>query len=145
MPLALSPNDKFFLVLQSDQSLPADKQPKFFFKALTGHEQREIAVKFDELEKFRTDDKIGTADYIGKIFEIAAGLVIGWENMNGIEFAADRIDLVLQYREALELIYRVWGYSPVDLKNSVTQSPIASDASANREAAPAAPAPVKTP
>lgn len=145
MPLALSPNNKFSLVLKSDQHLPEKDQPRFIFKILNGHEQCQRIVQMDEMEKMKLDKNVSAFEYMRKIFEVLGNFIIGWENINGIEFAVENIDCVLRSQEALELIYRAWGYRPVDLKNSDSQSPTASDASASPAVVPAAEEVAKTP
>jgi len=139
MPLPLSTEDRFSLVLRTDEKLPQEKQPRFFFRFLSGREQRRQAEKFDELERLNS-----SVQRIDKLFAILKNVLVGWENMpNGLAYDLERVEDVLQFSEAQELIYRAWSYSPriEDLKNLESQSPIPSGKSAGPENA----TPVKTP
>jgi hypothetical protein len=135
MPIPLSPNDRFGLVLKSDQAVddagkPSEPQPEglptFLFRHLSGRQQRELTAQLDELEKQAT-----TLAAIDKTYAILKTLLVGWRNLRDgrqggaeIEYDPAKIEDVLQYREAQELIFRVWGYSPTaaDLGKSSSQS-----------------------
>ncbi len=148
MPIPLSPNDKFELILESDMARDADgkplavqppETPRFFFRHLSGREQRTLAEMLDTLE---TSEK--TAVAIDRNFETLRFLLVGWSSIrdplqNGqeIPYNPDRVEDVLQYQEAQELVYGVFGWRPnVNFYASQSSTPSSGSAPpANAESA----------
>jgi len=151
MPIPLSPSETFDLVVRSDQAVDGDgrplaDQPKdlptFTFRHLSGREQRVMAGMIEAVEELTS-----SAVVIDKWFEILRFVLVGWRNLHDprqgnqeISYDPDRLEDVLQYGEAHELVYRVFGYAPsaADLGNSASQSSSASAGSASPAAAESA-------
>lgn len=145
MPIPLSPSDTYELVLRGDQRtgddgepLPADQQPAdlptFAFRVLNGREQRVMAGMMDEVEEM--DDAPSVID---KWFEILRFVLAGWRNLrdprNGdrdVPYDAAKLEDVLTFQEARELVYRAFGHAPTadDLGKFASPSSSASGGSA---------------
>ena len=134
MPLALRPNEIFSLVLRSDQddAKREGPRPRFLFRHQTGREQLELADRLDAIEKLKT-----AREAIEGFFGLLRGVLVGWEHLRDadgaeIPFDAAKLEDVLTYREAQQLVYRVWGgLDEDDRKNSASPSATAPAGSAN--------------
>ena len=149
MPIPLSPGGTFELILKGDQALdekgkPLKTQPpeapRFMFRHLSGREQRALAVKLDEMESAEESAAVA----VDKTFECLAFVLVGWKNLHddrkdgaAVPYDPAAADQVLTWREAQELIYRVWGWRP-DENFSDSQSNSASAGSAAPAAAESA-------
>jgi len=149
MPIPLSPNDTFDLVLRGDRTLdeqgkPTKEQPAdapiFVFRCLSGRDQRKLAAMIDEIEHPDT-----AAGVIDKTFATLRFVLAGWRNLRDrddreIPYDPAEADTVLTYHEAQELIYRAWGWAP-DVNFYGSPSNTASNGSASKDsAAPVPPA-----
>lgn len=139
MPLPLSPNDSFKLVLTSDQELPEGEQPKFVFRCLSGRDQRTMLGMMDEFEKCEI-----SVEAFDKTYEMLKFVLVGWENLrdprNNNELVAydpAHCEDVLQLYEVHNLIRRVMNFRPSGeaLKNFESQSNTPSNSSASPEPA----------
>ena len=141
MPIPLSPNDRFGLTLKRDQAVDAagkplaqqpPGRPTFYFRCLSGRQQRQMAAMLEELEKQES-----TLAALDKSYEILRFVLVGWENLQDarkgnetIPYDPQVLEDVLQYQEAQELIYAAWSWRPdVNFSASQSSSPTASSAS----------------
>jgi len=137
MPLALDPEKKFDLVLETDAERPPEERPTFVFRFLTGREWKKVAAIQESI-----DEGMKGSEAIDRIFEALALGVVGWRNIRGrdgrpIPFAAESLDLALTVKEAAELAARMLAQTDAggeDRKKSASPSPSASE---NSAAAPA--------
>lgn len=109
MPIACDPKETFTIVLKSDQGKPADKQPRFIFRYLTGREWKEC----DRINEEAGKQKTNTEGYDMVISGIALGLV-GWENLTDregepIPYDPANLDLAITISEAWELLFSLLG------------------------------------
>jgi hypothetical protein len=100
MPLALDPSKTFDVVLASD--LDKDPQPTFRFRYANGREWIAIAETADALQQQRSG-----ADALRKIYDILRMPLVGWENMGGVAFKPEDLDLILNPGEAQELLEKI--------------------------------------
>jgi len=112
MPLATNPKAMFIVVLESDQALPEDEQPKFYYHYLTGLQQMELAQKMDDLEMTETGKEA-----MQKVFEAAATSLVGWTNIRDIKgaavpFDAKKLSSIMGMSEAQELIQKILVQTP---------------------------------
>ncbi len=136
MPISLSKADTFRLSLISDMSVPEEKRPYFEFAPLTGRQQKVMATALENL----TDGKTTALSIIEDSFGLITPHIVGWGNLfnkEGLEIAfhKDEMEDILQFQEAQELAWKVFGYAPQleELKNSASQSPISTEKSASPE------------
>jgi len=103
MPLFLEPDQKYPIVLDSDADKPKESQPTFFAKSQAMRGQQRIS---EVLERFHEPD-ITIAELFESTIGVLDGVVVGWTNMNGIEFSSESLRDVLSYKEARELLTKV--------------------------------------
>ncbi|HIJ70652.1 MAG TPA: hypothetical protein HPP87_04725 [Planctomycetes bacterium] len=132
MPLATNPRARFEVVLESDKGLPEDRRPKFIYRYLTGHQQKEIADIIDSIGRA----KFGK-EGIDRIFRAAKIGLIDWQNIcNGdgkpVDFDPEKLEQILGMTEALEMAQKVLGQAPdfEDKKKLDSQSPSSTGQSA---------------
>jgi len=120
MPLALEPNKTFKVVLESDKKKPADKQPYFEFRFLSGRAWKMLAQKRAEIQKSASGDEA-----FDKLFEILSVGMVGWGNMidpdtkKPIPFNKKDLDRLLTISELSEILvkFQNQGLEVDDLKN----------------------------
>ena len=104
MPLFLEPDQKYPIVLDSDQAKPPESQPTFFAKSQSMRGQERVGKVLD----LWTDTPDIT---IAELFESTVGLLgeilVGWKNMGDLVFSVDEVRNVLTYTEARELLRKV--------------------------------------
>lgn len=141
MPIPLSPNDTFDLSLRDDMPVdergrlldagmlrrpPADA-PAFCFRCYSGRQERDYAVKVDELEAGTITETDADGRQAARMmtnvelhdttFRLLGERLAGWKNLvnkNGEAVAYDpaAAEDVLIAAEARELIQRVMAWSP---------------------------------
>src|SRR5690606_36961978 len=99
MPVALDPNKRFEVVLESDKSLPDKQRPTFIFRHLTAREFMSSADDCDALSQSGSGRQA-----LDSILSRLGKGIVGWRNMNGIEFSADKLADLLTVQEAGELL-----------------------------------------
>jgi len=136
MPIACDPNQRFNIVLKSDQTKPIEQQARFIFRYLTGREWKKCDSVVDAAEQIKTCE----ARFDTVLSGIKMGLV-GWENLNdrdgnAIPYNPDNpeLDLAITISEAWEMLFELLGNTSlqtVDKKKldspsgSVTEKPAA--------------------
>ena len=133
MPLALSPNETFEIVLASDAAEPEASRPTFICRHLSGRDLRRIVAVQDDL-----DNAPSGGEALDRVFDALRMVVCGWRNMvrhsadeggvcETIPYDPARLDELLTMGEAQELMARAiaGGRAPdgADLKNSASPSP----------------------
>lgn len=103
MPLALDPQKTHKIVLSSDEDKPADIQPAFIVKYLTGREWLELAELDDQLTTITGSVASGKHSFM-----MAKKFLIDWENMvepDGtiIPFDLDKLEDICGLMEVVEL------------------------------------------
>lgn len=104
MPLFLEPGQKYPIVLDIDADKPKESQPTFFAKSQSMRGQQKIG---EVLDLWSNSPDITLPDLFDATIDVLDGVVIGWRNMGGIEFSADKLRDVLNYSEARELLRKV--------------------------------------
>jgi len=104
MTLALDPDKKQRIVVESDKEKPRGIQPAFFFKHLTSRQWNEVAEYSDNLESSE-----GFQQAYESIFAVLNKYIIGWENMfdsEGAEilFDVDKLPDVIGMVELQEVV-----------------------------------------
>jgi len=101
MPLFLEPDQRFVIVLECDRDKPAESRPTFFAKSQTMRGQRLVGEVLDSIYAEPAPD-------LDEMFRVAcdklAEVLVGWENMGGIEFSREAMEDVLTFTEARELL-----------------------------------------
>ena len=136
MPIPLSKEDTFKLTLKSDEELPEEIRPYFKCKFLTGREQRKLAEILDTFTESKS-----SFDVITKSFDMIRPVIVGWGNMvdsagKEIPFSKDGLEDIIQFQEAQELAWKIFGFNIPDLgelKNSELQPPTSMEKSAEVE------------
>ncbi len=135
MPISLSKTDTFRLELKIDESVPEENRPYFEFAPLTGREQKTLAKELDDVTKNPSPFAI-----VANSFSLIKPFLVGWGNIvdkhdNVVLFDPEKIEDVIQYLEAQELAWKLFGYAPQleELKNSESQSPLPTVKSVNPE------------
>lgn len=116
-----------------------------------GLDQADTARRVEQLgamiKSIRSEEKASTVDYIDKVFEVLRALLIDWTNVTrrnpeggepiAVAFDLEVVEDVMGYRQAQELVYAAWGYSPTAEDLGFCESQSSSDGD---ESAPTAPA-----
>ena len=101
MPLALDPSKTFDVVLDSDKD--KDPKPTFRFRYPNGREWISIAEMADGIQ---TGARSG-GEALRRMYDLLRLPLVGWENMNGMEYKPEDLDLLLNPGEAGELLQKV--------------------------------------
>lgn len=101
MPIFLEPDQKFPIVLDCDKDKPLDVRPTFFAKSQSMRGQRRIATVLD---RFTTDKDVTPDQLFDDAVDALFSVLVGWKNMNGIEYSREALLDVLAYSEARELL-----------------------------------------
>ena len=141
MPIPLSKEDTFKLVLKSDENKPEPDRPWFKFNFLSGRQQKKLAELLDSFSESKK-----SLEVIVKSFDMIRPLIVGWGNLTDktgkeISFDRDKLEDIMQFAEAQELAWKLFGFSVPDineLKNLESQSPMSMEKSANPENAESA-------
>lgn len=104
MPISFEPGQKYPIVLDCDKDKAADVQPTFFAKSQAMRGQQKIG---ETLDLWTDNEGLSLAELFDETIKTLNGVVIGWKNMNGIEFSDDAMRDVLTYSEARELLRKV--------------------------------------
>ena len=100
MPIFLDPaRATFDYVLRDDRKGPEDQRPTFTFRQLPAREQLRVAEAHDALQG---DVSVSTS--FGEIIRVIELALVGWRNMNDIEFAEGRLIDIINMGEAAELV-----------------------------------------
>ncbi len=103
MPIQLEPDQAFEIVLDSDKSKPSESRPLFIVKSQSMRGQRRLIKTLDRI----LEDGFSTDTLFTETASALSDVLLGWKNMNGIEYSADKIEDVLAYSEARELLRKV--------------------------------------
>jgi hypothetical protein len=101
VPLFLEPGQKYPIVLDSDADKPKESQPTFFAKSQSMRGQQRVG---DVLNLYHDNPDITQKELFDQTIEVLGGVVVGWKNMNGIEFSSEALRDVLTFNEARELL-----------------------------------------
>lgn len=104
MPIALEPDQKFPIVLESDQDKPASVRPVFWAKSQSMRGQAKIAKVLDRM---RDDADVTAEQLFADAVNTLSEVLTGWEHMGGREFSPESLRDVLTYAEARELMRMV--------------------------------------
>ena len=110
MPIFLEPDQRFPIVLDSDNDKSIETRPTFFAKSLSMRGQLRLSAEMDEALSHPT---------AAEIFEATCKLIneyfVGWKNMGAFEFGCD-IKEFLGHSEARELLRKVLANEHVPLE-----------------------------
>lgn len=104
MPVFLEPDQKFPVVLQSDESKPIETRPTFFAKSQSMRGQKMI---LDVIDRLTNDKEVTVEQLFADIVECLAKVIVGWQNMGGHEYSQEELYEVLSFTEARELLRKV--------------------------------------
>ena len=104
MPLFLEPDQKYPIVLDSDENKPDETRPTFYAKSQSMRGQQKVG---DVLDLWTNNPDLTVAELFDATIVVLADVVVGWKNMGGLEFNADQMRDVLTYQEARELLRKV--------------------------------------
>jgi hypothetical protein len=102
MPIALEPNQRFPVVLDSDAEKPAESRPTFFSRSLTMREQQRLSEEMDESIRDKTTQQIFDATC-----ELLKKYLVGWSNMGAFAFEDCDLASLLSHNEARELLRKI--------------------------------------
>jgi len=102
MPIALEPNLKFPVVLDSDSKKPVESRPTFFARSLTMREQQTLSLEMEESLTKETTQEIFNATC-----ELLRKYLIGWSNMGSHDFQSCDLQDLLSHSEARELLRKI--------------------------------------
>lgn len=132
MSLAADPQKTFSCVLPSDQHLPPEKQPKFYFRFMTCRQWSEFIELRNQVSKAKTDKEI-----VNIALTVIKKNLAGWENVNStenknIKFDLDKLVDILSNDDLYELmvIQSVQGVTIDDKKKLELPLPSDTDNSA---------------
>lgn len=140
MPLALDPEARFELVLESDADKPAGERPTFVCRFMPNRDWKVVAHVADRIGELAAE---GIEAMLTQMEDALALALVDWRHMGGIDYARERIPDVLTPGELVELIQKAVQQTSVSVaeKNaSGSQSPSDGDGSAST-ATPPEPAP----
>jgi len=130
MPKCLEPNQRFPIVLDSDQHKPEESRPTFFVLALSMRDQIPL---METIQSWRERQDLTGQQMFKENIEQLKKVVVGWTNMVDerdpdnpveIEFAHENFELVLGFPEARELVEKCFAnnhVSPEEKKSSESQ------------------------
>jgi len=132
MPLAVDPQARFRIVLQSDRD--AEPEPAFLCKYLSAALWRRVGRVQDRIE-----DLDGADEVVDLVFDAIKLGIVGWENMLDYdEFDADKLEEVLTIMEAQELLQKIMIQGmDVEVKKK-SESPLPSSTEESARTAPGA-------
>ena len=99
MPILLEPDQRYIVVLDCDKD--KEVKPCFHVRAVSAR------------EAFQTNETIRNCTKNEDVFELLPRFVVGWENMGGMDFAADSLQDVLTIPESWELLRAIVGNNHV--------------------------------
>lgn len=102
MPIALNPDLRFKIYLDSDAEIPESKRPAFICKHMTGRLWQKYAEVSDSIQAAES----GTIA-LDRVVDALLISVVGWENMGGHKFSRDKMLEVLLPAEIKELVNKV--------------------------------------
>lgn len=105
MPIFLEPDQKHPAVLSIDKDKPVATRPTFHAKSQSMRGQKKIA---DVIDRLFSDPTATTEQLHSDATEMLSEVLVGWSNMNGIEYSKEAIQDVLSYTEARELLTIVY-------------------------------------
>jgi len=138
VPIGTRPNKNWEYILESDKDLPKDEQPVFICRyiSLGGSEDGlNLIVSMTSLD----DDNLNAMpELIKQISGIISDNLVGWRNMNGLEFPDTKAQVksivrdMLSLEEAIELAGAIskQGFDSEDKKKSESPSPLDTEPSA---------------
>lgn len=106
MPLFLEPDQKYEIILESDEKMPVETRPVFFAKSVTMRKHRQIA------DLINREDVTTAEEFFNTTVEALSAVICGWKNINDpetgkpIEYNTEALEDVLTSTEARELIYK---------------------------------------
>jgi hypothetical protein len=103
MPLFLEPGQKYPIVLDVDADKLIGSQPTFFAKSQSMRGQQKIGEVLD----MWGEANLTLKELFDATIEALDGVIVGWENMGGLEFSSDAMRDALNYSEARELLRKV--------------------------------------
>lgn len=104
MPLFLEPGNRYPIYLDIDSQKPSEVRPTFFAKSQSMRGQQKVA---EVLDMWTDNPSLTIAELFDATINVLSGVVVGWSNMNELEFSADAMRDVLTYNEARELLRKV--------------------------------------
>jgi hypothetical protein len=104
MPISLEPGQKYPVVLDCDQDKPEATRPTFYAKSQSMRGQQRIG---EVLDLWTSSDDLTIAELFAQTVDVLSGVLVGWKNMNDIEFSKENLAEVLTYSEARELLRKV--------------------------------------
>lgn len=111
MPLALEPNKKLPIVLDSDMQKPVESRPVFFFPSVSNRKYTELQEEIDACWAHPTATEICEA-----VCAMLKKHCQGWKNMGQFEFGvADFMDL-LTHQESQQLLRKYLANQHVTLE-----------------------------
>jgi len=125
MPIAADPNQRFEIVLESDQALPEDERPVFVYRYLVKRKLGPIASLVERVTHAATDGDMPGHD---ELFDAIRTGLVDWRHMTDPEkqqelaFDAARLEDLLTPGEAMEILFQLHfqGFGLEDKKKSAS-------------------------
>jgi hypothetical protein len=102
MPIFLEPDQTFEVSLEIDKEKPIATRPVFLVKSQSMRGQRKIMEAIDMLHV----DGVTVSQVFDATIAQLERCLVGWRNM-AIDFATDKIEDILNYNEATELLRKI--------------------------------------
>lgn len=126
MPLALNPNRKFAVVLESDKELPEKERPTFLFRYVTVFQWQDLADSINKIQP----ESMSEIQYADQVLNLLFGSLIGWENITDpetkkpIPFSRKNAKRILTFGEINELMNKMANQNMEieDIKKSASPS-----------------------
>lgn len=110
MPIFLEPDQRFPIVLDSDEGKPIETRPTFFAKSLNMRGQLRLSAEMDDALS-----KLTAAEIFESTCKLISEYVVGWKNMGSFEFGCD-VKEFLSHSEAREVLRKVLANQHVPLE-----------------------------
>ena len=108
MSKSLEPGQPFEVWLDCHADKPKETRPVLVCKTQAIRGQTKLAIAYDQY--FDLDSEKKMPERYADLVAVCSEIIIGWRNMNGVEYSPDAINDVFSSEQALELIRKV-GYN----------------------------------
>lgn len=104
MPLFLEPDQRYPIVLDSDEGKPVESRPTFFAKSQSMRGQEQVGRVLD---MWTDQPEITVSELFESTVNLLGSILVGWKNMGDLAFSVEEVRNVLTYTEARELLRKV--------------------------------------
>lgn len=118
MPLALEPNQRFPIVLETDASKPSEVRPTFFVRSLSMRQQTQLSTAIDSIFA----DAKSTDQICERTVRVLNEQIVDWVNMGSFKHGEADVREFLTHPEAMELLRKILAnqhVQPEEKKSSV--------------------------